>query len=102
MDNSTKTSMYWSLPFTHPNSRKRYYLRMLLTIVRGTNSSEELRTINGTEYVTFHKACLALELTANNSERDNALFGAWHWDWQLELWIKTIDIVFLAQGTQCG
>jgi len=44
------------LPFAHPNSKERYYVRMLLTIVHGAKSFEKLRTIAGIEYATFHEA----------------------------------------------
>lgn len=41
---------------------------MLLTIVRGPQSYEELRTINSIVYPTFKSACLALGLLEDDSE----------------------------------
>ena len=67
------------LPFAHPNSGERYYLRMLLHIVRGAKSFEDLRTIAGMTYATFREACMALGLVADNSEWDDALNEASTW-----------------------
>ena len=52
---------------------------VLLTIVRGAKSFEELRKIDGTEYAIFCEACLAMGLVIDNSEWDNALFEAYIW-----------------------
>ena len=47
---------------------ERYYLRLLLTVVRGPQSFEALRTINGDLYPTFKAACIALGLLEDDSE----------------------------------
>jgi len=52
---------------------------MLLTIVRGAKSFDDLRTIDGTKYTTFRKACMKLGLVANNSEKDDAPNEASTW-----------------------
>jgi len=44
------------LPFANPNSRERFYLRMLLTIVHGPTCFDDLKTFNGTLYPTFCEA----------------------------------------------
>jgi len=67
------------LPFLHPNFGKRYYLRMLLTIIRDAKSFAGLRTIDGIKYATFREACMTLRLVANNSEWNDALFKAYTW-----------------------
>jgi len=67
------------LPFVHPNSRERYYMRMLLSIVRGEKSFDDLRTIDGTKYATFHEACMTLGLVTNKREWDDALNQASTW-----------------------
>ena len=40
-------------------------MRMLLIIVHGANSFEELRKIDDTRYATFHEAWSALGLVAD-------------------------------------
>jgi len=52
---------------------------MLLTIVRAAKSFEDLRTLDGTKYVSFHEACMTLGLATNNSEWDDALFEISTW-----------------------
>ena len=56
--------MYHCNPFVG----ERYYLRLLLTVVRGPQSFEHLRTVNGVEQPTFHGACLALGLLQDDNE----------------------------------
>jgi len=47
---------------------ERYYLRLLLTIVRGATSFQHLRTINGLVHPTFKAACVALRLLEDDGE----------------------------------
>ena len=47
---------------------ERYYLRLLLTVVRGAVSFEHLRTVDGIVYPTFKAACVALRLLENDGE----------------------------------
>ena len=68
MDSATKQVCLGRPPFAHPNSGERYYLRMLLHIVPGAKSFEDLRTIDGKTYATFRKACMTLGLVADISE----------------------------------
>ena len=41
------------LYFVDPTVEEKYYLRMLLTTVRGCTSFEDLCTVNGQKYATF-------------------------------------------------
>lgn len=43
--------------YVHPSAGERFYLRMLLMVVKGACSFEELRTYNRTTYKTFKEAC---------------------------------------------
>ena len=61
---STIGRMYAASPFMG----EKYYLRLLLTVVRGPTSFENLRTINGTVYPTFKDACLAMGLLDEDGE----------------------------------
>jgi DNA replication protein DnaC len=56
------------LYFVSPTAGERFYLRTLLTTVKGPTSWEDLRTFDGTLYSTFHAACLARGLLQNDDE----------------------------------
>ena len=63
-----------------PTQGERYYLRMLLTTVRGPQSFEHLRTVDGTLHNTFRQACIARGLLDDDNEwikcfTDAALFS---------------------------
>jgi hypothetical protein len=59
----------WVSPF----QREKYYLRMLLYVVPGCSSFEELKTVNGVVMETFQLACLERGLLANDQECDDCL-----------------------------
>ena len=54
--------------FASPNSGERFYLRLLLTVVRGPTSFESLRTVDGVIYETFKAACIARGLLEDDEE----------------------------------
>ena len=54
--------------FVCPNSGERFYLRLLLTIVRGATSFEDLRTVNNVLHDTFKSACVARGLLEDDEE----------------------------------
>jgi hypothetical protein len=54
--------------FASPNSGERFYLRLLLTVVKGPQSYQDLRTVNGSEYSTFKGACVARGLLEDDGE----------------------------------
>ena len=56
--------MYAASPFMG----ERYYLCLLLTVVRGATSSEHLRTVDGIVYETIKAACIALRLLEDDGE----------------------------------
>jgi len=56
------------LYFVSPSASERYFLRTLLTKVKGAISFEALRTINGVIHDTFKSACIALGLYDLNDE----------------------------------
>lgn len=51
-----------------PNMGEKFYLRLLLTKVRGATSFEHLRTVRGEVLTTFKTACLHLGLLEDDSE----------------------------------
>ena len=54
--------------FVPPNAGERFYLRTLLTIVKGPTSFKDLCTFNNVVYPTFEQTCAARGLLANDEE----------------------------------
>ena len=54
--------------FVSPTAGERFYLRTLLTTVKGPTSWEDLRTFDGIQHDTFHATCLARGLLENDDE----------------------------------
>jgi hypothetical protein len=54
--------------FVPPTAGERFYLRTLLTTVKGSISWKDLRTYDGVVHPTFHATCLACGLLENNNE----------------------------------
>ena len=67
------------LYYVHPSVGERYYLRMLLMIVKGAQDYEQLRTCNGKLYHTFKEACNARGLLGNDQEWYDAFNEAAAW-----------------------
>jgi hypothetical protein len=51
-----------------PVSGERYYLRLLLTVVRGPQSFADLYEVDGIRYPTYQAACIARGLAENDQE----------------------------------
>ncbi|XP_074356352.1 uncharacterized protein LOC141696063 [Apium graveolens] len=56
------------LLYTHHNAGELWYLRLLLSNVRGSTSFESLKTVHGIHYRTFQNACKALGLLDDDNE----------------------------------
>lgn len=54
--------------FVPPTAGERFYLRTLLTVVKGPRSFQDLRSYNGTIYPSFEEACLARGLLEDDGE----------------------------------
>lgn len=54
--------------FVPPTAGERFYLRTLLTVVRGPTSFADLRSFEGVQYPTFHDACRARGLLEDDGE----------------------------------
>ncbi|KAJ2913452.1 hypothetical protein MD484_g6981, partial [Candolleomyces efflorescens] len=54
--------------FVPPTAGERFYLRTLLTVVKGPTSFEDVRTYNGVLHPTFRDACLARGLLEDDGE----------------------------------
>ena len=67
------------LYYASPTEGERFYLRMLLMIVKGATSYEDIRTYNGTIYQTFKEACTARGLLSDDNEWYKAFDEAANW-----------------------
>jgi len=56
------------LYFVNPSVGEHYFLRTLLTKVKGANSFEALRTVNGVVHDTFKSTCIVLGLYDSNDK----------------------------------
>uniref|UniRef100_A0A2N9HBD5 ATP-dependent DNA helicase n=1 Tax=Fagus sylvatica TaxID=28930 RepID=A0A2N9HBD5_FAGSY len=65
--------------YAHPGSGERFYLRMLLNVVKGPRTFEEIRTINNIIHPTFRAACYALGLLDDDKEWHEAIRQASLW-----------------------
>ncbi|XP_052209285.1 uncharacterized protein LOC127812795 [Diospyros lotus] len=54
--------------FTSPNCGERFYLRLLLTVVKGPKSFRSLRTVDNVVHDTFKLACVARGLLEDDEE----------------------------------
>jgi PIF1-like helicase/Helicase len=59
--------------YVPPTAGERYYLRLLLTAVKGPTSFDDLRTFQGNIAPSFREACLARGLLENDQEWEQCL-----------------------------
>ena len=83
--------------YAHPTSGERYYLRILLNIVRGVKSYEEIKTVGQVIYDTFKEACYALGLLAVDKEWVDALNEASQWAIAFQLRLLFVTILLFGE-----
>ncbi|XP_074373675.1 uncharacterized protein LOC141714026 [Apium graveolens] len=83
--------------FAHPSSGERFYMRMLLNVVKGSTSFECIRTVNGVTYKTFKAAYYALGLLDDDKEWIDCLNEAAIWVTDYELRNLFITILIYCQ-----
>ena len=62
--------------YVGPTAGERFHLRMLLMVVRGPTSFDDLKTVDGEVCETFHEACLKRGLLEDDGEWDICLQDA--------------------------
>ena len=62
--------------FVGPSGGERFFLRTLLTVVKGARSYEDLRSVDGNVYETFKDACVAHGLYESDDEWHQCLTEA--------------------------
>ena len=83
--------------FAHPSSGEKYYLRMLLNIIKGPRNFAEIRTVNGIVYETYQEACYALGLLDNDKEWHDAILEASNWASGKQLRELFVTILMLCE-----
>src|SRR6266513_1982124 len=73
------------LYYVNPIEGERFYIQMLLMIVKGAQTYEDIRTYNGVVYQTFKEACAARGLLSDDKEWYNTFGQAVNWATSLEL-----------------
>ncbi|CAN1293759.1 hypothetical protein LINPERPRIM_LOCUS22168 [Linum perenne] len=68
-----KKVMIARLYYCHPSSEERFYLRMLLHVVKGCTSFEDILTVNNITYNSFKEACSAYGFLADDGEWNHCL-----------------------------
>lgn len=62
-----------------PSSGEMYYLRILLTKIKGPTDFVQIRTVEGTVYQSFREACFAMGLLDDDSEYVAAIREGAQW-----------------------
>jgi stress-induced morphogen len=85
--------------YVHPGSGEHFYIRMLLNIIKGHRSFQEIRTINNVLHPTFRSACYALGLLDDDKEWHEALNHASHWAARKQLNEHFVTILIFCEVT---
>uniref|UniRef100_A0A8I6XRH8 ATP-dependent DNA helicase n=1 Tax=Hordeum vulgare subsp. vulgare TaxID=112509 RepID=A0A8I6XRH8_HORVV len=72
----TKRLQIGRLVYAHPAEGERYYLRVLLSHVRGPTSFDALKTVNGNPSSSFREACEQLGLIEHDRTIDDCMMEA--------------------------
>ena len=71
--------------FVGPSGGERFYLRMLLTVVKGPTSFEDLQTYDGVVHQSFKLACIARGLLDSDEQWSRSLTEAALWQGGFQL-----------------
>ncbi|XP_070003326.1 uncharacterized protein [Nicotiana sylvestris] len=76
-----KTSVFFigRIFFVPPGTGELYYLRLLLNVIKGPKSYDDLKRINNHNHLTFRDACYALGFLDDDKEYVDAIKEAINW-----------------------
>ena len=80
----------------NPFQGEKYYLRMLLTVVRGPTSFDYLKIVHGQQYSSYQQACIALGLLEDDQEWVHCFEKAVHFSTRNTL--RTLFVTALMFG----
>jgi hypothetical protein len=83
--------------YVHPSAGERYFLRMLLLVVKGACSYEDVRRYNTILYPTFKEACSARGLLGDDKEWYDAFDEAAAWATSAQLRKLFITMVLFCE-----
>ncbi|XP_071712508.1 uncharacterized protein [Rutidosis leptorrhynchoides] len=86
--------------YSHPASGERYYLRLLLNKVKGPQTYEEIRTVDGILHPTFKDACFASGLINDDREWTEAITEARLWACGAQLRDLFVTILLFCNVTK--
>jgi hypothetical protein len=76
-----------------PTTGELYYLRMMLTITKGPTSYEDIKLVNGFQYLTYREACFAMGFLGDDREYIAAIREAYNWG--SEVFLRKLFIIML-------
>lgn len=85
------------LHYVHPSASERYYLRMLLLMVKGATSYKSLRFYNRIFHPTFKEACRSRGLLGNDQESYNAFDEAAAWATSAQLPKLFVTVILFCE-----
>ncbi|XP_074318340.1 uncharacterized protein LOC141655147 [Silene latifolia] len=85
--------------YVHPIAGEKYYLRVLLNIVKGAQSYQEIRTLGDVVYPTFKEACYVHGLLNNDKEWYEAMSGANKWAMPSQLRELFVTMILFCEVT---
>ncbi|KAL4581203.1 hypothetical protein LXL04_017413 [Taraxacum kok-saghyz] len=91
------------LYFVSPSSGEKYYLRLLLNVVRGPLTFQDIHTVDGVVHPTYMSACKALSLLGNDVEWVESIRVAAQWqsgNRLRELFVSIIMFCSVADPTK--
>ncbi|XP_074299946.1 uncharacterized protein LOC141631133 [Silene latifolia] len=87
------------IAYVHPTAGERYYLRLLLNIVKGPTSFDDLKRINEVVYPSYKEACYAYGLLSNDKEWHEALNEANRWAMPSQLRELLVTLILFCEVT---
>jgi hypothetical protein len=80
-----------------PTTGELFYLRMMLTFVKGPTSYEAIRKVRGTQYLSFREACFAMGFLGDDKEYIGAIRESHGWG--PGYFLRKLFVILLLMGT---
>ncbi|GKA77541.1 hypothetical protein Tco_0784002 [Tanacetum coccineum] len=88
--------------YVTPAMGEKFYLRMLLNIMRGARSHEEIRTVNRVVYPTYMATCKAYHLLGDDTEWIDTIRSGSQWQRGLQLIDLFVSILLFCDVADIG